>query len=79
MKNAERPYRIWGHPVITVVFIAFTLFYLIVTLKNDVANYLDHRQPVINSLLGIVIVCVGIPLFFYFKRKKKTDTTNQVK
>ncbi|HEX7846660.1 MAG TPA: amino acid permease [Chitinophagaceae bacterium] len=69
MPNAERPYKIWGHPFVTILFIAFTVFYLVVTVYNDITNYLNDRQPVINSVLGLFITFLGVPLYFYFKRK----------
>jgi len=40
-------------------------------LYNDIDNYLHNRQPVINSVLGLVIVALGIPLYMYFNRKKR--------
>ena len=70
MPAAERPYKIWGHPVVTILFIVFSSFYLVTTVYNDVSNYLAHRQPVINSVLGMVITALGVPLYFYFKKKK---------
>lgn len=70
MPDAERPYKIWRHPFVTLLFILFTAFFLVITVYNDVSNYLHHRQPVINSLLGLAITALGIPLYFYFKRKK---------
>jgi APA family basic amino acid/polyamine antiporter len=70
MPDAERPYKIWGHPFVTVLFIAFAAFYLVTTIYNDVSNYLAHRQPVINSVLGMVITALGVPLYFYFRKKK---------
>lgn len=71
MPAAERPYKIWMHPFVTLLFIGFTAFFLIITVYNDITNYIHHRQPVVNSLLGIVIVALGIPFFFYFRKKKK--------
>ena len=71
MPDRPRPYKIWGHPVVTILFIAFSTFYLIITVYSDVTNYLNHRQPVINSLLGMVITAIGIPLYFYFKKRNK--------
>lgn len=70
-KNPQqhRPYKIWGHPVVTILFILFTAFYLIATIYNDVTNYLNHRQPVINSVLGILITAIGIPLYYYFRKR----------
>lgn len=68
--HETRPYKMWGYPVVPVLFILFSAFYLITTVYNDVTNYILHRQPVINSVLGMVITAAGIPLFFWFKRKK---------
>lgn len=69
MPLAERPYKIWGHPYITLIFIVFSGFYLVTTVYNDISNYLANRQPVINSVLGLIITGMGIPLFFYYKKK----------
>lgn len=69
MPDAARPYKIWGHPYVTLLYIGFTAFYLVSTVWNDISNYLAHRQPVINSLLGILITCAGIPFYFYYKKR----------
>lgn len=73
MPDKERPYKIWGHPFVTLLFIAFSGFYLISTVYNDVTNYIHHRQPVINSVLGLAITAIGIPFYFYFKMKNKKN------
>lgn len=71
MPDTERPYRIWCHPVVTILFIAFSTFFLVVTVYNDITNYLNDRQPVVNSLLGMVITGLGIPLYFLFRRRNR--------
>jgi APA family basic amino acid/polyamine antiporter len=71
MPHAERPYRIWFHPFVTLLFIVFASVFLIITVYNDITNYINDRQPVVNSLLGIVITAIGIPLYFYFRKKKE--------
>ncbi len=73
MPDLDRPYKIWMHPFVTLLFIAFTAVFLSITVYNDITNYINHRQPVVNSLLGIVITALGIPLYFYFKTKKTGD------
>jgi APA family basic amino acid/polyamine antiporter len=73
MRDKERPYKIWGHPFVTLLFIVFSAFYLATTVWNDVSNYLAHKQPVINSLLGLAITAIGIPIYFYCKMKYKKD------
>lgn len=75
LPHAERPYRIWGHPVVTILFIVFSAFYLITTVYSDISNYLANKQPVINSVLGLVITALGVPLYFYFRRKKASEIT----
>lgn len=71
MPDHPRPYRVWGYPIVPILFILFSAFYLIVTVVSDVSNYLAHRQPVINSVLGLAITALGLPLYFYFKRKQE--------
>jgi len=69
MPDHPRPYKVWGYPVVPLLFIAFSTFYLVTTVWNDVTNYLAHRQPVINSVLGLVITALGIPVYYYCKKK----------
>jgi APA family basic amino acid/polyamine antiporter len=74
MAEVPRPYRIWGYPIIPILFIIFTAFYLVTTIWNDVSNYLAHRQPVINSVLGMLITALGVPVYYYYKwRRSKTS------
>ncbi len=75
MVDTERPYKIWKHPFVTVLYIAFTTFFLGATIYNDVTNYIAGTQPVINSLLGLLITALGIPLYFYFKRKQVKENS----
>jgi len=71
MPNAERPYKVWGYPYIPAFFILFTVFFLITTLYNDVTNYIEGRSPLINSLFGMFLTFMGVPLYFYFVHKNK--------
>jgi APA family basic amino acid/polyamine antiporter len=76
MPDQPRPYKIWGYPVVPLLFIAFAGFYLGTTVYNDVSNYLAHKQPVINSVLGMIITSIGVPLYFYFKQTGKGQKVN---
>ena len=70
MPDQPRPYRIWGYPYLPLLYILFVAFYLVSTVLNDISNYEAGLTPVINSLLGLAITALGIPLYLYFKRKK---------
>jgi APA family basic amino acid/polyamine antiporter len=70
MPDATRPYKVWGYPYVPVLFIAFASFYLVSTIWNDIHNYVTGRAPVINSLLGLVITVLGIPLFVWRRKKE---------
>jgi basic amino acid/polyamine antiporter, APA family len=70
MPDQPRPYRVWGYPFLPLLFILFAAFYVVSTIWNDVNNYISGETPVINSLLGLAITALGIPLYWYFKRIK---------
>lgn len=72
MPEAERPYRVTGYPAIPAVFILFTIFYLVSTVNYDIHNYATGKAPFINSVFGMLLTAIGIPLFFYFRAKRKT-------
>jgi APA family basic amino acid/polyamine antiporter len=65
----ERPYRVWGYPVVPVIFIVFAAVFLIVTIYTDIKHYQEGTTTFINSLFGLAITLAGIP--FYFLSKKK--------
>lgn len=69
MPGHSRPYKAWGYPYMPALFILFALFYVASTAWNDVSNYIDGKVPVINSLLGLAITALGIPVYLYCKRQ----------
>jgi APA family basic amino acid/polyamine antiporter len=71
MPDAVRPYKVWGYPYVPAVFVAFTTFYLGMTLYIDVTNYMEGKTVFINSVMGIFLTCLGIPLYWYFKKNNK--------
>jgi APA family basic amino acid/polyamine antiporter len=70
MPNADRPYKLKGYPYLPIIFILFSTLYVVITLYNDISNYLDGKSPIINSVLGLALTALGIPLYWYFKKKK---------
>lgn len=59
MPDAHRPYRVWGYPVVPIVFI----FFCVVLIGNTLIN-----QPR-EALLGLALIATGLP-FYYFWNKK---------
>ena len=73
MPGAERPYKAWGYPLIPLIFLLFTTAYIITTLYNDINNYIQGKTAFINSVFGILLTAIGIPFYFYFKRKYRKE------
>lgn len=61
MPNAERPYKTLGYPVIPILFLLVTAFLLINTVIT---------APV-QSLIGLGLIVLGLPLYWYFAAKHK--------
>jgi APA family basic amino acid/polyamine antiporter len=80
MPDKERPYRVWGYPWVPIIVILFNAFYLIITLIDDIQNYIEGKTRLMNSVFGLVITAAGIPLYYYFRWKYKKDNvvSNQV-
>ncbi len=69
MPDAPRPYKVWGYPWVPLLFIGFAAFYVVSTVFNDINNYNNGTAPVINSLLGLIITALGMPVYWYCKEK----------
>jgi len=58
-----RPYKTWGYPVVPVLFVLFAIALTVYTIIED---------PV-SSLIGGGIILLGIPVFYFWRRRKGTD------
>jgi basic amino acid/polyamine antiporter, APA family len=76
MPDKERPYRVWGYPWIPIIVILFNAFYLIITLIDDIQNYISGKTRLMNSVFGLVLTAAGIPLYYYFRWKYKHKPGN---
>jgi len=68
MPGVPRPYKVPGYPAVPVIFFLFAAFFLITTLYTDIVNYRAGRANTINSLLGVLITCIGIPVYLFRKK-----------
>lgn len=77
MPEVPRAYKVWGYPLVPVVFIAFSLFYFFMTLYHDISSYQEGKTPVANSLLGLVLLLIGVPVYLYLQRKKAMEAVTE--
>jgi len=58
--QADRPYRVWGYPVVPAVFVAVSALLLYFTFTNNLPN----------SAYGTLAILAGIPIFYLFARRR---------
>ena len=73
MPDADRPYKVWGYPYVPAIFVIFATLFVGLTLYADITNYISGKSLIINSLFGLFLVAIGIPLYYYFQSREKTD------
>lgn len=59
--DAERPYKVWGYPVVPALFVLFCAALIVVTCTT-------HPR---EAGLGTVLMLTGVPLYFYWKSKRE--------
>ncbi|HTZ82950.1 MAG TPA: amino acid permease [Candidatus Acidoferrales bacterium] len=59
--NVHRPYRTAGYPVVPALFIGTAAVLLYYTFKNNLSD----------SIGGLIVILLGIPVFFAFAARKK--------
>lgn len=64
MKDIERPYKTWGYPVTPLIFIGIISWFVI----NMFINKPFHTG------LGLGLVLLGVPVYFFFKRKNSVSS-----
>jgi APA family basic amino acid/polyamine antiporter len=71
MSDTPRPYKVPWYPYIPLTFVVVASIYVVITLYNDIHNYANGKSEIINSAFGLILVLIGLPLYYFFKRKKK--------
>jgi APA family basic amino acid/polyamine antiporter len=59
MPDSHRPYKVIGYPWLPIIFVLFSVFFVIFSLKENIRN----------AVFGLVLVVIGIPVYFYFRKK----------
>ncbi|MBL7809448.1 MAG: amino acid permease [Saprospiraceae bacterium] len=58
--NAERPYKVWGYPLVPALFVLFCATLIVVTCFT-------HPR---EAGLGVVLMLTGVPFYWYWTREK---------
>ncbi len=64
MPDAERPYRVWGYPVVPIVFLIVSTWVIVQTIINT------PRQ----SAIGVFLILLGLPVYYLLDRKNHAKT-----
>ena len=65
--DAERPYKTFGYPVVPILFILVATWLLINTVMSNPTN----------SLMGLGLILLGLPVYFYLTRNAGAKTVEE--
>jgi APA family basic amino acid/polyamine antiporter len=60
--GAERPYRVWGYPIVPAIFGVMILAIMFSTIMERAAE----------ALIGLVFIVIGLPVYFYWHKNQST-------
>lgn len=69
MPDADRPYKVWGYPLVPAIFILFCIGLFINTIVTR------PRE----AAIGVVLILLGIPVYAFLQRKYSKAITQQDK
>lgn len=61
--DLPRPYKAWGYPIVPMIFI--------LALSGILANTLVQKP--VESLAGLALMIVGVPVYYMWKRKRREE------
>ncbi|MGE5437468.1 MAG: APC family permease, partial [Syntrophothermus sp.] len=61
MPNTYRPYKVWGYPYTTIIFVLFSFFFLLNSVISDTED----------AAMGTILILTGIPIYFYWKYRDR--------
>ena len=67
MPGAARPYKVWGYPFVPAIMVVFCAALFINTI------FTRPRE----AAIGIVLILTGVPMYWWFTRKKMVNQMNQ--
>jgi APA family basic amino acid/polyamine antiporter len=61
MPDSPRPYKVIGYPVLPIIFVLCATFFVVFSFKENIRN----------AVFGLLLVVIGIPFYFYFRKNYK--------
>jgi basic amino acid/polyamine antiporter, APA family len=62
----QRPYRVWGYPVVPLLFVA----------ASAVLLYYTFSENIRYSAIGTLVILTGVPVFYFFSRRKPNNSVS---
>jgi len=67
--DAARPFRAWGYPVAPAIFTLATMAIVVNALWADLLVPIQAGTPWGPAAAGLIIIALGIPLYYFFSRR----------
>lgn len=63
MPEVNRPYKVWGYPYTPIIFVVFSLLFLINSIVSDTQD----------AAMGSILILSGLPIYLYWKYYSKKN------
>ncbi|GBD06316.1 Serine/threonine exchanger SteT [bacterium HR21] len=67
--EAPRPWRVPGYPFVPLAFTMFAAAFVVLNLTEDLQAYARGEIPLMRTVLGLVLVAAGVPIYFVLRRR----------
>ena len=68
--NAPRPFKALGYPIAPAIFCVACFVILANALYTDLVKTTMNGQPVGPSAWGFLVIGLGLPVYYFFARRK---------
>jgi basic amino acid/polyamine antiporter, APA family len=75
--DRERSFRVPGYPVVPGLFVLFAITFVTLSLTTDIQNFREGKQEFLNSVMGLIMVLSGLPLYYLWKYQNRYQNTGQ--
>jgi APA family basic amino acid/polyamine antiporter len=66
MPEVNRPYKVWGYPIVPAIFVIFSFLFLINSLVSDTQD----------AAMGSILILLGLPIYLYWKYYSKKNSNS---